>query len=129
MTKRSRFQQRALETLESDFRALLPRMLRQSAAGRLGLFGQYDHLEERFWIFWPDAEQLKEQAREIQLIRQGFGESNSLADRFLHYCSLRGANVPGEPRLAQMFLDEIEASLPVAHSPNHAENRPGLQIR
>jgi hypothetical protein len=30
-----------------------------------------------------------------------------VVERFLHYCSLRGANAPGEPKLAKAFLDEI----------------------
>jgi hypothetical protein len=51
---------------------------------------------------------VKDQAKEIHALRQEFGEPNPLAERFLHYCSLRGANVPGEPKLAKALIDEIE---------------------
>jgi hypothetical protein len=56
---------------------------------------------------------LKNMANEIRSLRQNFGDPNPQVGRFLHYCSLRGANVPGEPRLAQSLLDEIEFGLPI----------------
>jgi len=111
MTKRANVQQRRLEGLESDFRSLLPRVLAQCAAGRWGLFGQNDHPDGTKYLHWAEAEQLKHIAREIQLIRLNFQESDPLAERFLHYCSLRGSNLPGEPRLAQKFLHEIESGI------------------
>jgi hypothetical protein len=46
-------------------------------------------------------------ALEIRDLRAEFGQPNTLAEGFLHYCSLRGSNVPGEPTLAKAFLDEI----------------------
>jgi hypothetical protein len=55
-------------------------------------------------------EKLKNIAHEIRSIRLKVGESNSQVERFLHYCSLRGANVPGEPELAQTLLDEVESA-------------------
>jgi len=108
MTKREDFQQRRLESLESEFRSLLPRVLKECAAGRWGLFGQNDSADGSKYLFWPEGEQLKTMAIEIRLIRQSFGESNSDVERFLHYCCLRGSNLPGEPRLAQSLLDELE---------------------
>jgi hypothetical protein len=54
---------------------------------------------------------LKNMAHEIRSIRQDFGQADPLVERFLHYCSLRGANVPGEPKLAQALLDEVECRL------------------
>jgi hypothetical protein len=73
------------------------------------LFGHNDHIDDGKWWYWSEAEQLKSMAREIRSIRQDFGQSNPLVERFIYYCSLRGANVPGEPKLAQAFLDEIES--------------------
>jgi hypothetical protein len=65
MTKRADIQQRRLVGLEAEFRSLLPRVLKRCAAGRWGLFGQNDHLEDSKWRYWPEAEQLKIMAREI----------------------------------------------------------------
>ncbi len=109
MTKREDIQQRKLEGLESQFRSLLPRVLKECALGRWGLFGQNDGADGSKYLFWSEAEQLKSMAAEIRSIRQGFGESNPDVERFLHHCSLRGSNLPGEPRLAQSLLDELES--------------------
>jgi len=109
MTKRENIQQRRLEGLESEFRSLLPSALRECAAGRWGLFGQNDGADGSKYLFWSEAEQLKSMAGEIRSLRHDFGESNPDVERFLHYCSLRGSNVPGEPRLAQSLLDELES--------------------
>ncbi|MHB8153286.1 MAG: hypothetical protein ACYDGW_10760 [Vulcanimicrobiaceae bacterium] len=53
--------------------------------------------------------ELTELAEEIERLRVllGFAEPFALAERFDHYCALRGANVPGEPKLAKQFLAEI----------------------
>jgi len=97
--------------LESEFRLLLPPVLKQCAAGRWGLFEQSDHIEESKYLYWPEADRLKSMAREIRSIRQDFGQTDPLVERFLDYCSLRGANVPGEPKLARLLLDEVECEL------------------
>ena len=109
MTRRARVQQRKLDELEGEFGPLLRACLRKCAQGRYGLFGQNDHLdpEGRYWN-WPDAKRLKELAVEIKSIRLDFGQPNLTCERFLQLCSLRGSNVPGEPKLAAMFLDEID---------------------
>jgi hypothetical protein len=109
MTKRDKIQQRRVEGLEAEFRSLLPRVLKECAAGRWGLFGQNDGADGSKYLFWSEAERLKSMAGEIRSIRYDFGESNVNVERFLHYCSLRGSNVPGEPRLAQTLLDELES--------------------
>ena len=109
MTKKEGIQQRRLEGLEAEFRSLLPGVLRQCADGRWGLFGQNDHPDGSKYLFWAEAEQLKSMAREIRSIGLEFGESNPQVERFLHYCSLRGANIPGEPKIAQSLLDEVES--------------------
>ena len=41
-------------------------------------------------------------------MRMEFGRPNPLVERFFHYCSLRGAHAPGEPKLAKAFLNEIQ---------------------
>jgi hypothetical protein len=96
MTKREDIQRRRVEGLESEFRALLPRVLKECALGRWGLFGQNDGADGSKYLFWSEAEQLKSMAAEIRSIRQDFGESNPDVERFLHRCSLRGSNLPGE---------------------------------
>lgn len=97
-----------LDDLESDFRPLLISCLRECQNGRWGLFGQNDSAEGATYLAWKDGENLKEIARQIRVLREEFGQPNPLVERFLHYCSLRGPNDPGEPKLAKAFLDEIE---------------------
>jgi hypothetical protein len=109
MAKRSRIQQRKLNEIEGEFRTLLLTCLRECAHGRYGLFGQNDHIdpEGRYWN-WPEARRLKELAHEIKSLRLDFGQPNENCERYLQLCSLRGSNVPGEPRLAALLLDEID---------------------
>jgi hypothetical protein len=54
---------------------------------------------------------LRNVAHEIRSIRQDFGQTDPLVERFLHRCSLRDANVPSEPKLARVLLDEVECRL------------------
>lgn len=42
------------------------------------------------------------------VIKPDNGQVDPLVERLLHHCALRGANLPGEPKLARSFLDEIE---------------------
>jgi hypothetical protein len=113
MTKREDIQQQRLEGLEVEFRSLLPSVLKECAAGRWGLFGQNDQSNGRKYpyLHWAKAEHLKNMAYEIRSIRLQFGESNPRVERFLHYCSLRGPDVQGEPTIAQALLDEVESKL------------------
>lgn len=106
-SKRSRIQNSRLDELEAEFNQSLIQVLKECAAGRWGLFGQNDHLGESRYLSWPVAEDLRRRAKQIHILRLEFGQPNSLVERFLHYCSMRGANVPGEPKLAKAFLDEI----------------------
>jgi hypothetical protein len=108
MTKRDSIRQSRLDSLEAEFSSLLPGVLKECAAGRWGLFGQNDHSDGSKYIYWPEAEQLKDMAREIKSMRSDSGEPNEQVERFLHYCSLRGPNVPGEPKVARSLLDELE---------------------
>jgi hypothetical protein len=91
MTRRSDILHRRLQSLESEFHFLLPPVPQQCAAGRWGLFGQNDHIEESKYLHWPEVDLLKTMAHEIRSIRQDFGQTDPLVERFLYYCSLRGA--------------------------------------
>jgi len=107
MARSSKVRHDRLSQLEAEFESLLLSCLQQAANGRYGLFGQNDHLdpEHQFWN-WPEAERVVEMAEEIRTLRSEVGELNNLAERLLHYRSLRGSNVPGEPKLAREFLRE-----------------------
>ena len=96
-----------LDALESVFGPLLVSCLEECGSGRWGLFGQNDGPELAKYYHWEDGHRLKETALQIQSLRAEFGHPNLLVERFLYFCSLRGANVPGEPKLAKTFLDEI----------------------
>ena len=111
MTKRERIREMRLAEIEGEFRPLLLSCLRQSADGRWGLFGQNEHLdpEGRYWG-WPEAKRLKELALEIRSIGLELGQANENCEHFLQLYALRGANIPGEPKLAAQFLANIERS-------------------
>jgi len=108
MTRASKTRHHRLSQLETEFEPLLLSCLQQAANGRWGLFGQNDHCdpEHRYWN-WPDARRVVEMAEEIRALRSEAGEVNSLAERLLHFRSLRGSNVHGEPTLAKEFLREL----------------------
>jgi hypothetical protein len=109
MKKSQKIREMRLIEIESEFRPLLLSCLRECAQGRWGLFGQNDYAdpEGRYWG-WPEAKRLKYLAQEIKSIRQEFGQTNGSCERFLQLCSLRGSNVPGEPKLAAEFLSNID---------------------
>jgi hypothetical protein len=108
MKKRQKVRETRLVEIESEFHPLLLSCLRKCAQGRWGLFGQNDHIDPdgRYWR-WSDAKRLKELAQEIKAIRLESGQANETCERFLQLCSLRGPNVPGEPKLAAEFLADI----------------------
>jgi hypothetical protein len=108
MSKSQRVHEVRLDQIEGEFPPLLLSCLQECARGRWGLFGQNDHLdpEGRYWV-WPEARRLKDLAQEIRSIRLEFGQANELSERFLELCSLRGAGVPREPKLASELLAEI----------------------
>jgi hypothetical protein len=112
MPKREKIREKRLVEIENEFHSLLLSCLRECARGRYGLFGQNDHLdpEGRYWG-WPEAERLKDLAQEIQLSRLEFGQPNGSCERFLQLCLLRGANVPGEPKLAAEFLAKMRSGV------------------
>jgi hypothetical protein len=108
MTQGAQARHERLSQLEAEFEPLLLSCLQQAANGRYGLFGQNDHLdpERRYWN-WPEARRVVEMAEDIRALRSEAGEMNNLAERLLHFRSLRGSNVPGEPKLAKQFLREL----------------------
>lgn len=108
MTRKSRADRTRLASLEADFISLLPKVLTECSQGRWGVFGHNEPAEGRRWPGWPEAEQLKAVAHEIQAIRQQFGQPNPLVDRFLEVCRRRGSNIPGEPKLALALLQDLE---------------------
>lgn len=112
MAKRQKIQESRLAEIEGEFLQLLCACLRESAQGRYGLFGRNDHLdpEGRYWG-WPEAKRLKDLAHEIKSLRAEFGQKSESCERFLHLCSLRGSNVPGEPRLAAEFLADLSSPI------------------
>lgn len=99
--------EKRLDDLESEFRSLLASCLEECGNGRWGLFGQNDYAEAAKFLRWEDGQHLKEIALEIRSLRAEFGQPNPLVERFLDFCSLRGANIPGEPKLAKTLLDQI----------------------
>jgi hypothetical protein len=101
-------QSHEMETLIHAFREQLLACLEECAAGRRGLFSDYEHLEQ---VAWPEAAQLRELAFALQSILAQSGETDPLCDQFLDLCSIHGENDPGEPRLARAFLNEIEGKL------------------
>jgi hypothetical protein len=100
----------ALEPLQHAFRDQLMACLQECAAGRCGLFSDFEHLTEEAASCkaWPEAARLRELAFALQAILAQSGESDLLCDQFLDLCSIHGESDPGEPRLARAFLNEIE---------------------
>jgi len=108
MSRRDKVRIQQLEQLEGEFRPLLLSCLRECAAGRWGLFGQNEDLGGH--LRWDDAKRLRDLARDIVEIRAEFGQRNDQCERLIHYCSLLGPHVLGEPKLAEKFLAELSPS-------------------
>src|ERR1700736_3498371 len=100
---RPRIKSQRLDDLESEFRPLLNSCLRECQNGRWGLFGHNDSTDGAKYLDWTDGINLKEIALQIRNLRSEFGQPNPLVERFLHYCSPRGPNLPGESKLAKAF--------------------------
>jgi hypothetical protein len=98
-----------LEPLKQAFREQLLACLEECAAGRWGLFSDYEHLNEEKARQrpWPEAARLRELAFALQSILAQSDEVDPLCDQFLDLCSIHGENDPGEPKLARAFLNEI----------------------
>ena len=109
MTKRRKIQEMRLIQIEDEFLTLLLSCLRECAQGRWGLFGQNNLLDPE-GRHWPEAKRLKSLAQEIMSLRMEFGQTNEQCERFIQLCSLRGPNVPGEPKLAAEFLASLTSA-------------------
>jgi hypothetical protein len=114
MSPEDRIESAQLEPLTRAFREQLIACLEECAAGRHGLFSDYEHTgaEDTEHQPWPEAAQLRELAFALQAILGQSGEGQSgeldvLCDQFLDLCSIHGESDPGEPRLARAFLSEI----------------------
>jgi 2'-5' RNA ligase len=104
-----------LDVMEAEYAALLKAALQKCASGQWGLLGQNDaalqqlgrHARARWSC--PEADELLELGSQIERLRGrlGFAEPFTPHERLLRTRSLKGANTPGEPRLAREWLDEI----------------------
>ena len=94
-----------LDGLEQDYLNRLVEALRQCQNGRWGVFGRNDHL---YKVDSP-TDELVTLGALIRALRNELGIVDAFKphERFLHYRSIRGPNAPGEPRLAEAFLDEL----------------------
>ena len=98
--------ERQLAAFEASYRELLLSALQACASGRWGLFGSY----ERLGLRDPSREELLELGTTIERLRRKCGlESFPLHERLLHMGSSRRSNTPGEPKLAQQWLDELQS--------------------
>lgn len=106
--------QRRLDALEAAYVAALRAALERCAAGAWGLFGQNDRSHatlspgERAKLAFPGLDDLLELAAEIARTRDRLGYAEPFAPhaRLTRERSRKGANVPGEPRLAAAWLEE-----------------------
>jgi hypothetical protein len=108
MTKSSKVQQNRLAMLEAEFEPLLIACLQKCAQGRYGLFGQNDHVDpDGRYYGSPEVTRVKEMAHEIQSLHSISGSRNEICEEYLQLYSLKGSNIPGEPKLASAFLSQI----------------------
>lgn len=58
---------------------------------------------------WPQADHLRELAVEVVALRQMVGDVEPWLplDAYLRACRVKGANAPGEPRLAMQLMQEL----------------------
>jgi hypothetical protein len=110
MSRRAKVELKELTLLEAELEETLIPCLKQCANGRWGLFGAYDRFVEMGYVLaWPEARRLNELAISIRAIRAQYGEHNELVEGFLKLRTMHKPNDPGEPKLAQAFLDRIES--------------------
>ena len=105
-------EERQLKLLEEEFRGKLASALKDCAAGQWGLFGRNESRmarDEHERFYGSQGRKLLELGEEIMARRRAAGVSGDLPlfTKFKEYRSMRGANDPGEPKLAQNFLREL----------------------
>lgn len=109
MSRREKVRAQRLAALEREFGDLLLPCLEKCAQGRWGLFGAYERFPEmEQWAAWPEARRLHELAISIRELLAESGEQSVLVEEFLKLRAMHGPNDPGEPKLAQAFLERIE---------------------
>ena len=106
--------ERQLEALEASYRDLLLSTLRRCAKGQWGLFAHNERAlsqlgaQVRSRQRDPSVEELLELGSQIDRIHRRFClESFALHESLLRMRSSRNSNTPGEPKLAQHWLDEL----------------------
>jgi hypothetical protein len=109
MSQYDRIDSDELQPLTEAFHNQLMACLEECAAGRRGLFSDYEPLSEETEPdrAWPAAARLRELAFALQSILAQNEEADALCEQFLDLCSIHGENDPGEPKLARAFLNEI----------------------
>lgn len=108
-------EERRLEALEASYRDLLLSALETCANGKWGLFAHNERALSqinsimRSQVLDPAVEELVELGSKIERLRDKFGlESFPLHQRLLRMRSSHDSNAPGEPKLAQQWLDELQ---------------------
>lgn len=99
---------RGLEALEAEYELRLRDALTRCAAGEWGLFGVNDDLPGMARYRSKMADELLELGEEIDGLRArgGLGVYAPHA-RFVAERAARGANLPGEPKRAAVFLADL----------------------
>lgn len=93
--------ERQLNSLEAMYMELLLAALQKCARGKWGLFGHNPYPSS-------DADELLELGSKIERLRRKFGlEPFALHDRLLRMRSSHHSNTPGEPKLAQLWIEEL----------------------
>lgn len=107
-------QQQRLKQAKVEFDALLRKLLPECARGRSGLFGQHaralgKEAAARYYA-WPDSDKLLALSEEIAALQEEQGDTSELPllSAYLGYRAEKAADVPGEPRLALRFLQELK---------------------
>jgi len=106
---------RQLEALETSYRVLLLSALRSCANGKWGLFAHNERARPQHGAAArsrprdPSVEELLELGSQIERMRRKFNlEAFALHERLLRMRSSHDSNTPGEPKLAQRWLDELD---------------------
>ena len=107
-------QRQRLKQATVEFDALLRKLLPECARGRSGLFGQHaralgKEAAARYYA-WPESDKLLALSEEINTLQEELGDTSDLPllSAYLGYRAERAADVPGEPRLALRFLQELK---------------------
>jgi hypothetical protein len=108
--KRRERLEKALASLEAEFRTRLILALKRCEGGAWGLFGQNNYMKEHFYAC-SGAQELDALGAEIAQIREelGIAEPFSLHAQLLEKRGRKSENDLGEARLAADWLKELDA--------------------